>query len=131
MFPSAQKWFERQANPFSAVRYNEMAHERLRLYTLLTIALLKMLNFFGGTWDIQWHVAVGRDSAWIPPHLLVLAAFTGGLTVVLVAMAYETYLAQAGIRLKHVVQFGAIRAPASFFGVYVGFTCALLSGVFD
>ncbi len=131
MFTSVQSWFERAISPFSATRYNALAHERLRFYTLLTIAFIKSMNFFGGTWDIQWHYSIGRDSLFIPPHLLVLAAFTGGLTVVLAAMAYETYLAQSGIKLRGVVQFGAIRAPAAFFGIYFGYTAAMLSAVFD
>lgn len=130
MFTSIQAWIAR-VSPLSAARYDARAHERLRLYALLTIALLKMLNFFGGGWDIQWHVAIGRDSAFIPPHLLVLTAFTGGLSVVLVAMAYETYLAQSGIQLERAARLGAIRAPAAYFGVYFGYTAALLSGVFD
>src|SRR5215813_9272431 len=112
MFASVQTWFER-VSPFSAVRYNARTHERLRLYTLLAIALLKLLNFFGGAWDIQWHVAIGRDSPFIPPHILVLTAFTGGLLLVLISLMYETYLAQAGIKLQHVIRVGAIRAPAA------------------
>lgn len=130
MLTSVQTWFER-VSPFSAARYSALAQERLRLYALLAIALLKLLNFFGGAWDIQWHVAIGRDSLFIPPHILVLTAFTGGLFVVLLAMMYETYLAQSGIKLKHVVRVGAIRAPAAFFGVYFGYSAAMLSGVFD
>ena len=43
------------------------AVERLRLRVLFAVALLKLFNFIGGAWDIQWHVAIGRDSLWIPP----------------------------------------------------------------
>ncbi|HEY5670892.1 MAG TPA: hypothetical protein VIS10_12925, partial [Anaerolineales bacterium] len=54
----------RLARPVDAV-----AHERLRLRLLFAVAILKLLNFIGGAWDIQWHVAIGRDSLFIPPHL--------------------------------------------------------------
>ena len=69
------------------------AHEQLRLRVLFAIAILKLLNFIGGAWDIQWHVEIGRDSLFIPPHLLVIAAFIGGLALVLAMIAYETSLA--------------------------------------
>ena len=131
MFTTVQTWFQRAARPFSAERYDAVAHERLRLYTLVTIALLKLFNLFGGNWDIQWHVAVGRDSLWIPPHMLVVVAFITGSAVVLAAMAYETFLAQSGIKLDRVARVGAIRAPIAYFGIYFGYTAALLSGVFD
>ena len=66
------------------------ALERLRLRVLFAVALLKLFNFIGGAWDIQWHVAIGRDSLWIPPHLMVVAAFVSGLAIVVVMIAYET-----------------------------------------
>src|SRR5213594_3568009 len=42
-----------------------------------------LLAAWGVQWDIQWHVQIGRDSFWIPPHvmtysgvaLIVLASF--------------------------------------------------------
>ena len=33
----------------------------------------------GLLWDISWHMTVGRDTFWTPPHLLeYLAAITAG-----------------------------------------------------
>ena len=53
---------------------------RIALWVLLGANLLAA---WGVQWDIQWHVQIGRDSFWIPPHvmtysgvaLLVLASF--------------------------------------------------------
>ena len=30
-----------------------------------------LLQYFGFHWDIVWHVVIGRDSFWLPPHLMV------------------------------------------------------------
>src|SRR3990172_9440912 len=92
-----------------------MAHERLRLNVLFAVAITKLFNFIGGAWDIQWHVQIGRDSLWIPPHLLVLFAFTAGLVITLALIAYETFLASAGWAQPHSVRIGPLRAsPAAF-----------------
>jgi hypothetical protein len=107
------------------------ALERLRLRVLFTVALLKLFNFIGGAWDIQWHVAIGRDSLWIPPHLMVVAAFVSGLAIVVVMISYETGLTLAGQSLPHTARLGALRAPGAYFGILFGYAAALLSGVID
>ncbi|MBI3944245.1 MAG: hypothetical protein HY326_14600 [Chloroflexi bacterium] len=131
MLTTVQVTLRRLVNPFSAAQYNVIAHERLRLYTLITIAVLKVFNFLGGNWDIQWHVAIGRDSLWIPPHLMVMVAFVSGTILVLAAIAYELYLTKSQIKLQNVVKIGTVRAPLAFFGVYLGYAGALGSAIFD
>jgi hypothetical protein len=107
------------------------ALERLRLRVLFAVALLKLFNFIGGAWDIQWHVAIGRDSLWIPPHLMVVAAFVSGLAIVVVMIAYETGLSLAGQVLPHTARLGALRAPGAYYGILFGYAAALLAGVID
>ncbi len=114
------------ARPVDAV-----AHERLRLSVLFAVALLKLFNFIGGAWDIQWHVAIGRDSLWIPPHLMVFLAFVGGLAIVVVMIAYETGLSTRGQEMPHVARLGRLRAPHAYFGILFGYMAALLAGVID
>ncbi len=41
----------------------------------------KVLASWGVQWDIQWHTNIGRDSFWIPPHLMTYSGVT--LTVLL------------------------------------------------
>jgi hypothetical protein len=53
---------------------------RVALWVLLGA---KLIAGWGVQWDIQWHVRIGRDTFWIPPHvmtysgvaILVLASF--------------------------------------------------------
>jgi len=108
-----------------------VVHERLRLRVLFAVALLKLFNFIGGAWDIQWHVAIGRDSLWIPPHLMVFLAFVSGLAIVVIMIAYETGLSIAGQELPHTARLGRLRAPGAYFGILFGYAAALLAGVID
>ena len=108
-----------------------MALERQRLRVLFAVALLKLFNFIGGAWDIQWHVAIGRDSLWIPPHLMVFLAFVSGLAIVVIMIAYETGLSIAGQEMPHTARLGRLRAPGAYFGILFGYAAALLAGVID
>ena len=107
------------------------AHERLRMQTLFAVAILKLFNFIGGAWDIQWHIEIGRDSLWIPPHLLVFFAFVTGLALTLALIAYETYLAGSGRPPAHSFRVGRLCGPAAAFGIVTGYILALLSALFD
>lgn len=118
------------ANSFG-LPVDAVAHERLRLRVLFGVAILKLFNFIGGAWDIQWHVEIGRDSLWIPPHLLVMFAFTAGLALTLTLIAYESFQASAGQAQPNSVRVGPLQAPAAVFGISCGYLFALLSGGFD
>ena len=54
--------------------------ESLTLYRIALWALLagNLIAGWGVQWDIQWHVRVGRDSFWIPPHVMTY----GGVAIV-------------------------------------------------
>jgi hypothetical protein len=108
-----------------------VALERQRLRVLFAVALLKLFNFIGGAWDIQWHVAIGRDSLWIPPHLMVFLAFVSGLAIVVIMIAYETGLSIARQEMPHTARLGGLRAPGAYFGILFGYAAALLAGVID
>src|SRR5262244_1579636 len=52
--------------------------ESLALYRVAFWVLLagNLIAGWGVQWDIQWHVQVGRDSFWIPPHVMTYAGVT-------------------------------------------------------
>jgi hypothetical protein len=64
-----------------------MSFRRAALWTLL---LSKLIAGWGVQWDIQWHVLIGRDSFWIPPHLLTYAGVTLAVVVSFGVLAWET-----------------------------------------
>jgi hypothetical protein len=53
---------------------------RAALWVLLSANLLAG---WGVQWDIQWHVRIGRDSFWIPPHVMT---YTGVTLIVLASL---------------------------------------------
>ena len=61
----------------STARVDSTGLYRLALWLLLGANLLAG---WGVQWDIQWHVRIGRDSFWIPPHVMTYSGVTG-LTV--------------------------------------------------
>src|SRR6266481_3059354 len=48
----------------------------LRLTLGLVATLGSLISFLGTSWDIQWHVFVGRDRTLIPPHEMMLTGIT-------------------------------------------------------
>jgi hypothetical protein len=46
---------------------------RARLLTAATVLLGVFFMGMGTSWDIHWHATVGRESFWIPPHLVLYA----------------------------------------------------------
>lgn len=50
----------------------------------------KALGGWGVQWDIRWHLLIGRDSFWIPPHVLTYAGVTLAAVVSLGVLALET-----------------------------------------
>ena len=49
---------------------------------------LALVGAFGNAWDLFWHIAIGRDSFWIPPHTMMYAAVgLSGLIALAVVLA--------------------------------------------
>ena len=68
-------------------RVDSLGLYRVALWVLLGANLLAG---WGVQWDIQWHVQIGRDSFWIPPHVMTYS----GVTILVLAsfgvLAYDT-----------------------------------------
>jgi len=54
----------------AAAAASTVAVRRAGLWGLL---VSKLIGGWGVQWDIQWHVIIGRDSFWIPPHVMTYA----------------------------------------------------------
>ena len=66
---------------------------RLAVWTLI---VGKLVGAWGLTWDIQWHLRIGRDSFWIAPHVMMYAGVTAGFIVTFGVLALETWRARGG-----------------------------------
>ena len=66
-----------------------MSLRRVALWTLLAS---KLIAGWGVQWDIQWHVLIGRDSFWIPPHVMTYAGVALAVLVSFGVLAWETLI---------------------------------------
>src|SRR5712664_1043022 len=76
---------------FEPMRAHDPRLHRAAVWILLGA---KLLGAWGLTWDIQWHLRIGRDSFWIPPHVMMYAGVTAGLVVSFAVLALETLRAR-------------------------------------
>jgi hypothetical protein len=67
---------------------------RLRLALGWTMLLASLVGLFAVSWDIQWHIAVGRDRTLTAPHLFILGSITVTGLVALAAVLLETVWAR-------------------------------------
>jgi len=59
---------------------------------LWTLLASKLIAGWGVQWDIQWHVLIGRDSFWIPPHVMTYAGVALAVLVSFGVLAWETLI---------------------------------------
>src|SRR5258705_10496043 len=94
---SVQTAFLGRSTDVNTARADSVGLYRIALWALLGANLLAA---WGVQWDIQWHVQIGRDSFWIPPHVMTYSG------VALVALATFGVLARGTLRHRR-----AARAP--------------------
>ncbi len=84
--------------PFDAVR---APAEALGLKRAVLWALLasKIVTGWGVQWDIQWHVLIGRDSFWIPPHLITYAGVSAAVFLSFGMLFWETWRGTGEVRV--------------------------------
>ena len=69
---------------------------RARRVALWVLLAGKLLGSWGLTWDIQWHLRIGRDSFWIAPHLMLYAGVTAGFLAAVTVLLLDTRAARRG-----------------------------------
>lgn len=107
----------------STVRAQAIPTPRTRWMLLTWLAVLALLGAFGNAWDLYWHIFIGRDTFWIPPHTMMYAcvALSGlsALAVVLIGTRHassDDATAIAGFRAPlgyYVLGLGALQMVAS------------------
>jgi hypothetical protein len=65
-------------------------HLALRRAALWGILAAKLVSGWGVRWDIQWHLLIGRDSFWIPPHLMTYAGVSAVVLLSFGVLLWET-----------------------------------------
>jgi hypothetical protein len=93
---------------------------------IVALTLLALLSAFGNAWDLFWHIAIGRDSFWIPPHTMMYAAIALSGLIALAVVLGDT-LRRADERSSML----GFRAPLGFFILGLGVLQMLLAAPFD
>ncbi|GCE19690.1 hypothetical protein [Dictyobacter kobayashii] len=96
----------------------------LRFTIGLGIILCALISLVGTSWDIQWHLFVGRDRTLIPPHLMMLTGITLGGLLALTAVCVETMVVRRKPQLaQYSTQFAGMFY--SSLGTYIAGFAAL------
>ena len=77
-----------QRDAAARAAYSPLAIRRAALWGLL---LSKLIAGWGVQWDIQWHVLIGRDSFWIPPHLMTYSGVALAVLLSVSVLVWETF----------------------------------------
>jgi len=87
-----------EALPFDAARYTTET-QTVRRAALWALLVSKIITGWGVQWDIQWHVLIGRDSFWIPPHLMTYAGVSATMLISFGVLAWETWHGTGSVRM--------------------------------
>jgi hypothetical protein len=86
--------------------------------------------YIGVVWDISWHMTIGRDTFWSPPHLMTyLSAILVGISCGYVAL--KTSFAGTPEERAQSVGFWGLRAPLGAWVCVWGAFAMLTSAPFD
>jgi hypothetical protein len=103
--------------------------ERIPWYIWCYVAAVSSAAI-GGPWDISWHMSIGRDTFWSPPHLFiylcgVLGGFASGYLVLASTFSSKAPLAGATVRMW------GFRGPLGAFLATWGAVAMLTSAPYD
>jgi hypothetical protein len=85
----------------------------------------------GVGWDVRWHLVVGRDSFWIPPHVMIYASVAAAALVSLGVLVAETLAARGGRPTAGAVGvLGLVGSPGLHLAWW-GLTLTLLAAPID
>src|SRR5437660_9980525 len=62
-------------------------------WTIWLMAAGMTLNLISGIWDDTWHLSIGVDTTWAPPHILTQIS----AAVALIACVYAILATSAGV----------------------------------
>ena len=114
--------------PAAARATDRAAVTRAAVWGLL---LAKLTAGWGLGWDIRWHLLIGRDSFWIPPHVLTYASIAAAVVVAFAVVALETWWARGGRAPAGTVRIAGLVATPGFHLVWLGMALTILAAPID
>ena len=99
-------------------------------WTIWCLIAGSVSGMIGGAWDISWHMSIGRDMFWTPPHILIqLNAVLSGIACAVLILS-ATFNPQS-IKGRSSVKIWGFRGPIGAFVVVWGCMAMLTSAPFD
>src|SRR5262249_13558116 len=87
-------------------------------------------TLIGATWDFAWHMSIGRETYWIPPHILVqMGALLAGIPSAYAILA-TTFAGASSLRDASVQVLGLRGPSGAFIGLW-GSLAMIASAPFD
>ena len=103
----------------------------IRRAAVWALLLAKLAAGWGLGWDIRWHLLIGRDSFWIPPHVLTYASVAAAVLIAFGVLAIETWLARAGRVSADTVRVAGMVGTPGFHLVWLGMALVVLAAPID
>jgi hypothetical protein len=110
------------------------AESRLRLGATSVVMYLMAQGLYGSTWDIQWHAAVGRDSFFTPPHLLMYSSTSLAGVIALALILWDTWRfrrGDPGVTVANTTRFLGFHAPLGAYVAGFGMVAMVSAAPFD
>ncbi len=103
----------------------------LRVAALWGLLAAKMLGGWGVQWDIRWHLLIGRDAFWIPPHVMTYAAVTLVAVISFGVLVAETWRSWRGERLGGSLPVWGLVGTRGFHLAWWGIALTILAAPLD
>ncbi|MBC8160735.1 MAG: hypothetical protein H7Z42_05895 [Roseiflexaceae bacterium] len=111
----------------STVQAQAIPAARVRWALLTWLTALALLGAFGNAWDLYWHIFIGRDTFWIPPHTMMYTCVAlSGLSALVVVLLSTRHASS-----DDTTAIAGFRAPLGYYVLGIGALQMVASAPFD
>jgi hypothetical protein len=103
----------------------------IRLAALGCLIVAKAVGGWGVGWDIRWHLLIGRDSFWIPPHVMTYASVSLAALACAGVLLRETRLTRHGERPGLAVDVLGLTGTRGFHLAWWGMVMTIVAAPLD
>ena len=90
-----------------------------------------LVALWGTQWDVRWHMRIGRDSFWIPPHVMTYAGVSALVLISFGVLAWTSARALRGDREPNTVRVAGIVGTPGYHLAAWGIALTVLAAPID